>query len=66
MSEKETDKLQALFQSVTGDTTVVEKQETECGDREIADTTDSEASDTIDHHGFADVIDDAEPEDNSI
>lgn len=61
MSQNETDKLQKLFQSVTGDTMVVEKQETERSDREIVDTTEAGPSDTIDHHGFADVIDDAEP-----
>lgn len=60
------DELQSLFESVTGDTTVVEKQESETGDREIDETADDAAKDAIDHHGFGDVIDNAEPADDAL
>ncbi|MFW6435766.1 MAG: hypothetical protein ACOCY1_05230 [Halovenus sp.] len=61
MSTDETDKLKSLFESVTGETTVTDAQSVEIADREIVDSAESVAVDTIDHHGFVDVIDDAEP-----
>lgn len=60
------DELQSLFESVTGDTTVVERQERETGDREIDETSESGANDAIDHHGFGDVIDTVEPADDAL
>jgi len=59
-----TDDLLALFESVTGETTVTETQRAEIGAREIVESRDADAVDTIDHHGFVDVIDDVEPSDS--
>jgi len=65
MSTDETDRLKSLFESVTGETTVTDSQSVEIGEREIVDSAESEAVDTIDHHGFVDVIDDAEPSEDT-
>lgn len=65
-SEDHTDSLKSIFESVTGDTTVVESQEEDIDKRAIEESRDSEPVDAIDHHGFGDVIDSAEPADDAL
>lgn len=64
MATDDTDDLLALFESVTGETTVTDTQRAETGTKEVAESQDVDAVDTIDHHGFVDVIDDVEPSDD--
>lgn len=59
-----TDDLGSLFESITGDTSVVETQREETTARDVEDVADDEAVDAIDYHGFGDVIDGAEAVDN--
>jgi len=66
MDNENTAKLKDIFESVTGDTTVVETQHTESENREIEARDESEAVDAIDHHGFDDVIDTVEPADDPL
>ena len=64
MSTDDADDLRSLFESVTGETTVTDTQSSDVGSREIVDNPESDAVDTIDHHGFDDVIDDVDPSDD--
>lgn len=60
-----TDDLGTLFESITGDTSVVEPQREEASSREIEDGADGRSVDAVEHHGFADVIDGPEAADTA-
>lgn len=58
--DERADQLGSLFESVTGDTSVVEQQRTVDGTRLVTGES-ADAVDPVEHHGLADAIDDPTP-----
>lgn len=62
-----TDELGSLFESITGETSVVESQRPNAGGREIDGVwVDRSVDGAIDYHGLADAIGEPEPVDDVV
>lgn len=65
-TEDRADELRSLFTSITGDTSVVESQQSDTDHRAVDDDELDQDSDTIEHHGFSDVIDQPDLTDDPV
>jgi hypothetical protein len=61
-----TAELGSLFESVTGETSVVDRQLNEAGTRVVDEHVDGGAVGAVEHHGFADAIDGPSPSDGRV